>query len=233
MSSPAFIESSSARIESMPLDLSQVMLTYLPSDSLLSLIHASPVMRRVLFNDLKPICRHVALNDVGRIPLPFAIALYHAQRSSPAPTQGRFVPYTDRVIAFCNQYLKNIRSPIKPQAITLEMVIGIGRFARVAQGFARIVAGEPSFASQFPTELSENEWQRIVKTVYIYELASRVARLGVTLLEPAWRIFWEKFAPWETCHVPPLELCIANLWIEKCMPPSLTVFVNVWTKRKI
>lgn len=227
-----------ASIETMPLELKQLMLRGFNVDSLRSAVQASPELRRAFFAYEGRICHAILKNEFGEAILPIAIALYHAEMAASAshfqPTEDD--EYTTKVISFCSYYLAGkVYGKVDPDSLTLQMTIHIGQFNKVAKNVTNFVEAEMCRTNRKyaldswdrtilpkgpPSQLNANERQRLLRTIYVYELASkvvphRVLRSDGSESMEAWRCFWSSFAPWEMNGIEALELSIGRIMHRK------------------
>ncbi|OTA62639.1 hypothetical protein K449DRAFT_444053 [Hypoxylon sp. EC38] len=204
----------------LPMEMRANILSYLTYDSLLNAIHASLALHASFMPDELEgqICRSLLRRNIDENFLPLAITLYIAECESrkngfpKSDTSPKYL-YTEKVVTFCEKHLKDPRvNSLDPTEVRGEMTVRMLKFYQIAQDIAGLIAVQ--VGKGLPQLRRPNEWSRMVKCAYIYELATiivgpKVPRRDEENLK-AWRSFWRCFAPWEVAGIPILETCIGS-----------------------
>ncbi|KAI0011921.1 hypothetical protein F4779DRAFT_635521 [Xylariaceae sp. FL0662B] len=219
-------------VENLPVELSQMILSELSDvKTLLSVIHSSPSMRQAFFGYAGPICHGILSQEIDKTIFPIAVALHHAQSTNwiAKVTHLDDAEFTSNVVDFCSTHLKNYRSAtIDPHSINLEMAVKISRFYRRAQDIADVFIRHKSHGKVLTRNLERDERLRLVKSIYIFELARLLVPVRAMNSDgsedlTAWLAFWRCFAPWEAFGVMVLEDCLMSLiWKKWLDSPSKT-----------
>ncbi|KAI0116658.1 hypothetical protein F4776DRAFT_673200 [Hypoxylon sp. NC0597] len=231
-----------------PLETRANILGFLHYDSLLNAIHASKALH-VAFTPEESegdVCRSLLSLHVDENLLPIAFSLYLAENENwniglPTSDADPEVLYTEKVVAFCKKHLENLGpDSVNLKEVRGEMTVRILKFHQIALYFANLLArqvGKGIARSRRP-----NEWLRIVKCVYIFELAAiilgpRIPQFPQTNLRAS-RSFWRCFAPWEVAGIAMMETCLKyeisfKLARTPTKYPGLTTEVNALSLRRL
>ncbi|KAI0835453.1 hypothetical protein F5Y06DRAFT_299598 [Hypoxylon sp. FL0890] len=227
MASP---DSTTDRFASLAIEIRALFLGYLPYDSFLVMIHTSKALRAACGPDAcqGQICRALLARNVDENILPIAIALFHAENTN-WEIDSR-ASYADKVVEFCDEHLKGHRAVVAHiETDQLKMTIRILKFNQVAQDIAQLLAIH--VGKGIPRARRPNEWLRLVKCVYIYELARVILGQNVPVFNysrvlgivpsTARRSFWRCFAPWEVAGLESLEECLVIQIVDKANRPDI------------
>lgn len=232
MSRPAPFDTLAEEITEMIYDCS--------SDDLMHYINGPPDVQVQFCQHQEIICYGILKREVGEVVLPVAVALYHAMKALPKFQAAHGDKFTSNVIDFCDEHLQNaVYAHVGPDDITLEMTLSITTFNMSAQRVAENMAQEMLDHTRKectssrdgtpynpPVKFKDTEYQRLVRSIYIYELAGKVLPIHVlpddgTEDTTAWRYFWSQFAPWEISCLRAIERSIERIMKHKGMKTNL------------
>ncbi|KAI2611882.1 hypothetical protein GGR54DRAFT_643330 [Hypoxylon sp. NC1633] len=214
-------------IEIIPAELKQAILGELPYDDLISMIHASPICRDAFFGNERLTCKSVLINEVGPTILPMAATLFHAKEAVPNFNRESADSYTRDVISFCRDHLRGriYGGTVSLDEFNIKMMIKVTKMHQIILDTAEwteyesfkhthaLANWEDVYPAKPPYGLNNTERHRLIRSLYIYELAStllssRQFRRDGTENTNAWNCFWSLFAPWEVAGIMVIESSI-------------------------
>ncbi|CAJ2513022.1 Uu.00g011410.m01.CDS01 [Anthostomella pinea] len=184
--------------------------------TLMRYTHSCRDMRSAFQTAPSSVSRAVITNDLG-VYLPTAVARLEATTmpwtlQKPPRFPDNLTKYQEHVAQFCDEHLadQQTKIAIPTSHFSLEFVTELSNFHSCVLGFApSIVKGidneKELYAPLYVTAMGSQEFGRVVKTLYFYELVGILLPLDLVTPNERWNMrfdidwtsFWKKFAPWE------------------------------------
>ncbi|KAI1098667.1 hypothetical protein F4804DRAFT_350150 [Jackrogersella minutella] len=224
----------------LPLELQVDTLKLLSPESLIAAIHASPALCNA-FNSKGSqhlICHYIITRDMEKSIFPVASALYHAKLTTWTTDNSMKLEdksgaeYTQKVVDFCDKHLKgHDPAAFDLGNIDLKMMLAFTKFHNVVPDIAELIAVEAG--KHIPKARRPSEWARLIKCVYMYELARVIVPYLVVQNSnvdlTAWCKFWGCFAPWEAAGLELLEKVVPRLaWTKDGEPSGYRSCTEFW-----